>query len=326
MRREIQRTDNWFFGPSVVYRRRLLAEIGYFDESLGTLCDGLAQRLLAFHHGFYFAAEILAVWMVDPQSLSAQTSMSVTESRRVIDAGTRWIAAHFPADVRDNYRAVFGRRLRFNMARQRLLGQSRRSNRRGWRLRPAGLGTARAIADPLPPPRPLLGNVLVLALITLRMRPMSISRARELVVVEAGVAARATGRARAPSRRRRRSWLGIAERNPMQSISALNIPQSGPTASRYAVALFDIIAGIQAVGIWGRLGWRENKRRYRRTVFGPFWTTVSLAMFVIALGLVWSNLWHTDPKVYLPFLTSGMLCWVLFSTICAEGCRRDCRQ
>ena len=78
--------------------------------------------------------------------------------------------------------------------------------------------------------------------------------------------------------------------------------------------------------IWGRLGWRENKRRYRRTVFGPFWTTVSLAMFVIALGLVWSNLWHTDPKVYLPFLTSGMLCWVLLSTICAEGCWRDYQQ
>jgi ABC-type polysaccharide/polyol phosphate export permease len=105
----------------------------------------------------------------------------------------------------------------------------------------------------------------------------------------------------------------------MQNISALNIPQSGPTASRHMVALIDVIAGIQAVTIWGRLGWRENKRRYRRTVFGPFWTTVSLAMFVVALGLVWSNLWHTDPKVYLPFLTSGMLCWVLFSTICAEG-------
>ena len=26
------------------------------------------------------------------------------------------------------------------------------------------------------------------------------------------------------------------------------------------------------------------------------------------------------PKAYLPFLTSGMLCWVLFSTICSEGC------
>lgn len=106
----------------------------------------------------------------------------------------------------------------------------------------------------------------------------------------------------------------------MQSISALNIPQSGPTTSRHAVALFDVIAGIRAVRIWGRLGWRENKRRYRRTVFGPLWTTLSLAMFVFALGVVWSNLWHVDPKVYLPFLTSGMLCWVLLSTICAEGC------
>jgi ABC-type polysaccharide/polyol phosphate export permease len=106
----------------------------------------------------------------------------------------------------------------------------------------------------------------------------------------------------------------------MQNTSALNIPQSGPTTSRYAIALVDVIAGVRAVDIWGRLGWRENKRRYRRTVFGPFWTTLSLAIFVIALGLVWSNLWHNDPKAYLPFLTSGMLCWVLFSTICSEGC------
>lgn len=106
----------------------------------------------------------------------------------------------------------------------------------------------------------------------------------------------------------------------MQNLSALNIPQSGPRTSCYTVALIDVIAGIQAADIWGRLGWRENKRRYRRTVFGPFWTTVSLATFVIALGLVWSNLWHSDPKTYLPFLTSGMLCWVLFSTICNEGC------
>jgi glycosyltransferase involved in cell wall biosynthesis len=174
MRREIQRTDNWFFGPSVVYQRRLLAEIGYFDETLGTLCDGLAQRLLAFHHGFYFAAEILAAWMVDPQSLSAQTSMSVTESRRVIDAGTRWIAAHFPADVRDNYRAVFDRRLRFNIARQRLLSESGQRGVDGvcdlldWG--PGKRSFARLLHRV-----PVLGNVLVLALITLRTRPMSIS-------------------------------------------------------------------------------------------------------------------------------------------------------
>ena len=106
----------------------------------------------------------------------------------------------------------------------------------------------------------------------------------------------------------------------MRRLSALNIPQGGLDFSAFDIALVDIVTGVRASDIWGRLGWRETKRRYRRTVFGPFWTTLSLAVFVVALGLVWSNLWNQDPKVYLPFLTAGMLSWVLFSSICTEGC------
>ena len=37
------------------------------------------------------------------------------------------------------------------------------------------------------------------------------------------------------------------------------------------MARADIIHGILAFRIWTRLGWQEVKRRYRRTVFGPFW-------------------------------------------------------
>jgi ABC-type polysaccharide/polyol phosphate export permease len=106
----------------------------------------------------------------------------------------------------------------------------------------------------------------------------------------------------------------------MQNTLALNVPHSSTVLPRYRVALIDIIAGVRAVDIWGRLGWRETKRRYRRTMFGPFWTTVGLALFVTTLGFVWSNLWHRDPKSYLPYLTSGMVCWVMFSMICTEGC------
>ena len=320
MRREIQRTDNWFFGPSVVYRRRLLAEIGYFDESLGTLCDGLAQRLLAFHHGFYFAAEILAVWMVDPQSLSAQTSMSVTESRRVIDAGTRWIAAHFPADVRDNYRTVFGRRLRFNMARQRLLGE-KRAKRRGRRLRPAGLGTTRANSHPFPPPGPASRQCVGSRSDHLAHAADEHPRARDLVVVEAGVAAWPTGRGRAPSRRRRRSWLGIAERNRCRAYPRSTFRKAAPRHRVMPLPSLTSSPAFKRLEIWGRLGWRENKRRYRRTVFGPFWTTVSLAMFVIALGLVWSNLWHNRPEGLSAVLdVRDAVLGRYLSTICAEGC------
>ena len=110
----------------------------------------------------------------------------------------------------------------------------------------------------------------------------------------------------------------------MQNASALNIPRNSLAVSSQRVAYVDVIAGIRAVDIWGRLGWRETKRRYRRTAFGPFWTTLSLAFFVTSLGLVWSNLWHKDPKTFLPYLTSGMLCWVFFVAICTEGCGSFC--
>jgi len=105
----------------------------------------------------------------------------------------------------------------------------------------------------------------------------------------------------------------------MQHVLALNIPQQSARRSRYDIALIDMLAGIQAINIWSRLGWRDTKRRYRRTVFGPFWTTASLGIFVLTLGLIWANLWGQHPKTYLPYLTAGMVCWNLFSAICTEG-------
>jgi ABC-type polysaccharide/polyol phosphate export permease len=106
----------------------------------------------------------------------------------------------------------------------------------------------------------------------------------------------------------------------MQTTLALSVPRRNPTRSRLHIALIDVVAGIQALNIWGRLGWRDTKRRYRRTMFGPLWSTVSLGLFVVSLGLLWANLWGQNPKTYLPYLTSGMLCWAMFSAICTEGC------
>ena len=72
--------------------------------------------------------------------------------------------------------------------------------------------------------------------------------------------------------------------------------------------------------MWGRMGWADTRRRYRRTVFGPFWSSVSLAIFVVSMGLVWANVWKLDPKEYLAFLNSGLLAWVLLTSFMTEGC------
>lgn len=89
---------------------------------------------------------------------------------------------------------------------------------------------------------------------------------------------------------------------------------------QYQSAWADIRDGLMNWRMWGRLGWQDNKRRYRRTVIGPFWTTLSLGVFIVTLGVVWSQLWKQEPKVYLPFLASGMVVWALVGTVITEGC------
>jgi ABC-type polysaccharide/polyol phosphate export permease len=89
---------------------------------------------------------------------------------------------------------------------------------------------------------------------------------------------------------------------------------------QYDVAVADFVDGVSAWRMWGRLGWQEIKRRYRRTVIGPFWASLSLGIFVAVLGVVWARLWNQDPRTYLPFLCAGMVSWTLVQAIINDGC------
>jgi ABC-type polysaccharide/polyol phosphate export permease len=94
----------------------------------------------------------------------------------------------------------------------------------------------------------------------------------------------------------------------------------GEAASLEKSAGRDLIDGARRVELWGRLGWMEVKRRYRRTTLGPFWNVISLMVFVATLGAVGAGLWKLDPIVYVPYLTAGILVWTMISTTMIEGC------
>jgi len=85
-------------------------------------------------------------------------------------------------------------------------------------------------------------------------------------------------------------------------------------------ASVDVLLGALRLDVWGRLGWLEIRRRYRRTVIGPFWSAISLAMFVVALGLVGSGLWGQQAGEYMTFLAAGFVVWVTFSSMLVESC------
>src|SRR5580704_5745754 len=82
----------------------------------------------------------------------------------------------------------------------------------------------------------------------------------------------------------------------------------------------DLLRGLRKRELWGRLGWLDVKRRYRRTTIGPFWNSITLAVYVLTVGTVGAAIWHQDIYEYLPFLVSGMIVWTLVSSIITESC------
>ena len=82
----------------------------------------------------------------------------------------------------------------------------------------------------------------------------------------------------------------------------------------------DLAGGLLRSELWGRIGWLDVKRRYRRTILGPFWSSITLAIYTITVGIVGAGLWHQNINEYLPYLISGMIVWTLVSTIIIESC------
>src|SRR3990167_9848589 len=64
----------------------------------------------------------------------------------------------------------------------------------------------------------------------------------------------------------------------------------------------------------------DIRKRYRRTLLGPFWITLSVAIFIGSMGVIFPILWHTDVKTYLPFFSSGFVIWTFLSTMITESC------
>jgi ABC-type polysaccharide/polyol phosphate export permease len=81
----------------------------------------------------------------------------------------------------------------------------------------------------------------------------------------------------------------------------------------------DIWVAMRNVHVWGALGWHDIRQRYRRSVIGPFWFTLSTFIMIGVLGLLYSELLNQDIVTYLPYLGIGMVLWQYLSTSIIEG-------
>jgi homopolymeric O-antigen transport system permease protein len=85
-------------------------------------------------------------------------------------------------------------------------------------------------------------------------------------------------------------------------------------------AIRDLIDGALAYHVWGRLGWQDIRQRYRRSLLGPFWITISAAAMIGGIGLLYSQLLHQETQQYIPFLAVGLLVWFLIAALLNDAC------
>lgn len=88
-----------------------------------------------------------------------------------------------------------------------------------------------------------------------------------------------------------------------------------PSDDQKKFAWLDIKEGIQAWQIWGTLGYQDIKQRYKRSMLGPLWITLSMAVTVYSMGFIYSQLFKTNLQDYYPFLVAGMIGWTFISTL-----------
>lgn len=93
----------------------------------------------------------------------------------------------------------------------------------------------------------------------------------------------------------------------------------GEKGASFSKALFDFRSGWALWPLWIRLGWNDILQRYTRSLLGPFWLTASMAIMVISLGVVYSEIFKTPIPDLLPFLCTGLLVWSLLSSFLVEG-------
>lgn len=91
------------------------------------------------------------------------------------------------------------------------------------------------------------------------------------------------------------------------------------TVNRYKksnkiLAIKDFKDGLLKWRIWFLLAYQDLRLRYRRSVLGPFWLTLSMAITVYSMGFLYGHLFHIELHHYFPFLVAGMLAWSFIST------------
>jgi ABC-2 type transport system permease protein len=92
-----------------------------------------------------------------------------------------------------------------------------------------------------------------------------------------------------------------------------------PGSRSWARAFGDLGQGWRQRPLWGYLGWQDIKQRYRRSVLGPLWISISMGVIATAMGILYGALFGEPIHTFLPYVATGLLIWNFINGCILEG-------
>ncbi len=99
----------------------------------------------------------------------------------------------------------------------------------------------------------------------------------------------------------------------------MTVTDDAARSKTFARAFRDLADGLGRSQLWLHLGWQDIKQRYRRSVLGPLWITIATGTTAVAMGGLYSKLFHLQLAEHLPYVTLGLIIWGLISASILEG-------
>src|ERR1700759_129675 len=107
---------------------------------------------------------------------------------------------------------------------------------------------------------------------------------------------------------------------PLAGVPTLELRGNPGFAARNRLAVEDVRNGTHLLRLAWKLGWLDIRLRYRGSMLGPLWLTLSTGIMVGALGFLYARIFQIDVQSYLPYLALSMVLWGFLSTVVAESC------
>lgn len=92
-----------------------------------------------------------------------------------------------------------------------------------------------------------------------------------------------------------------------------------PDVSQWRMAARDVVEGLRAHRVWMMLARMDIRQRYRRSVLGPFWITITMIIWIVAVGPLYGHLLGIGSNDFIPYVAMGIITWGLISGVLLDG-------